>query len=44
MDTLIYELKLKDFSALTKSVIKHNFCSICDGLIYLDSIESDHHD
>ena len=44
MDTLIYELKLKDFSASFKNVFKHNFCSNCDGSIYLDSIESDYHD
>jgi len=41
--------KPKAFSALTKSLLKHNFvvgnhnfCLICDGLIYLDSTESDH--
>ena len=41
--------KPKAFSTLTKSLIKHNFlvgnhnfCPICDGLIYLDSTESDH--
>ena len=41
--------KPKAFSTLTKSLIKHNFlvgnhnfCPLCDGLIYLDSTESDH--
>ncbi len=41
--------KPKAFSALTKSLLKHNFvvgnhnfCLMCDGLIYLDSTESDH--
>jgi len=41
--------KPKAFSALTKRLLKHNFvvgnhnfCLICDGLIYLDSTESDH--
>ena len=45
----ISRLKPKAFSALTKSLLKHNFlvgnhnfCPICDGLIYLDSTESDH--
>lgn len=41
--------KPKAFSALTKNLLKHNFvvgnhnfCPICDGLIYLPSTESDY--
>ena len=49
IDNLISRSKPKAFSALTKNLLKHNFlvgnhnfCPICDGLIYLDSTESDH--